>query len=244
MTEKHIFAFYTDFFIVPHAETTHEIHDQDLMRRLSTILRMKPHEPLILFNKTHIVHAELLFFAKKFLRIYVKSTESQKPIAPSVTVLLPLLKRQALEEAVYSAVEIGVHKIQLVMTHKSQQVLTQKEYDRLIAITIAAAEQSKNYLLPIIEKPVAYEKVILSFDSSEPLKIVCDPAGTSLIDLLEEKNKKNTRDILLLVGPESGFMPEELALAVTHSFFKAKLTQGILRALQAVAVSLGIIRSR
>ena len=61
---------------------------------------------------------------------------------------------------------------------------------------------------------------------------------------LEEKNKKNTRDILLLVGPESGFMPEELALAVTHSFFKAKLTQGILRALQAVAVSLGIIRSR
>ncbi len=244
MTEKHIFAFYTDFFIVPHPETTHEIHDQDLMRRLSTILRMKPHEPLILFNKTHIVHAELLFFAKKFLRIYVKNIELQKPIVPFVTLLIPLLKRQALEEAVYSAVEIGVHKIQLVVTHKSQKEITQKEYDRLIAITIAAAEQSKNYVLPMIEKPLAYEKTILNFDNPELLKIICDTAGSSLIDLLEEKNKKNNRDIILLVGPESGFMSEELALAVTHNFFKAKLTQGILRALQAVAISLGIIRSR
>ena len=244
MPEKHIFAFYTDFFIVPNAESTHEIHDQDLMRRLSIVLRMKPHEPLILFNKTHVVHAELLFFAKKFLRIYVKNTEEQKAIKPSVLLILPLLKRQALEDAVYSAVEIGVTKIQLVVTHKSQQSITSKEYDRLQATIIAAAEQSKNYVLPIVEKPLAYAHSISSFlDNPKELKLLCDPAGTSLIDVLQTKNKPNNLDIVLLVGPESGFMPEELELARTHNFSQVKLTQGTLRALQAVAVSLGIIRS-
>ncbi len=243
MSEKHIFAFYTDFFIVPGPNTTHEIHDQELMRRLSTVLRMKPNEPLILFDKTHIVHAELLFFAKKFLRIYVKNIEIQQPLSPAVTLILPLLKRQALEEAVYSAVEIGVNTIQLVVTHKSQQSITQKEFDRLQAVIIAAAEQSKNYVLPVLQKPLAYKDSIASFDNSKALKIVCDPAGASLIDLLQAKNNKKNLDILVLMGPESGFMPEELDLALSHNFFQVKLTQGVLRALQAVAVSLGIIRS-
>ncbi len=63
--------------------------------------------------------------------------------------LLPLLKKIALEEALYACVELGAHSVQLVITNKSQHTWVDlKKWCACNEFMIAAAEQSKNFAFP------------------------------------------------------------------------------------------------
>ncbi len=215
------------------------IEDINLVHRMIKVLRFQVNDSVLLFDR--VVHAAVTIeqISKKNLVCKINSLNHHYSHAPYVTFLLPLLKKDALEQAVYSLAEMGVNKIQLVITDKSRKNLIHvKEFERLENIVIAACEQSKNYSIPDLVEPVLLSKYILQ-QKVDLSFIVFDPSGQSFWDIkknLEEKPK------VLLVGPEGGFTSTEVQLLRDQKFIFCALTPTVLRAVQAVALSAGLIR--
>jgi len=239
LVDKHIFAIYAPSFWNKNytINTILKIVEPDIVHRLIKVLRTQIGERFIFFDTVKHGVVEVVDISKKDFSIKIISLEENSTSLPKIIFLLPLLKKEALEEAVYSLAEIGVSEIQLIVTQKSRQkLLHEKEFARLESIVIAAAEQSKNYLLSKIYAPLDLSDLELS---SDYFKIVFDPQGESFFDV---RLKSSQEQICLLVGPEGGFTQEELQNIEKKSFKKCRLTPSILRAVQAVALGAGLFK--
>lgn len=239
--KSHLFSLYVSDFIQDswRSQSIVIIQDADLIHRMLKVLRFVVGDRLILFNKTLHVDVVIEQISKKNITIQIKSLAQHQAIMPHVIFLLPLLKKEALEQAVYSLCELGINQIQLVVTQKSrQQLMGPKEFARLENIVIAAAEQSKNYALSQLLLPISFEKMMQN-SVEQNFNILFDPAGQSFFVLYE---KIKTKPVALFVGPEAGLTNQELQITKEHNFYFCALTPTILKAVQAVALGAGLIR--
>jgi RsmE family RNA methyltransferase len=150
-----------------------------------------------------------------------------------------LLKREALEQAIYSAVELGVNKVQLLITEKVQRNWQVKELERLKHIMIAAAEQSKCFAIPQLLEPVPLLDVPLSGST-----VFFDPEGEALADvLIKDLYQKQIDSLTVVIGPEGDLTESEKFYLQKQQALFICLTPTILRAQQAVALGVGILRS-
>jgi len=241
-TSQHIFALCVPNFWQgsEKPETLKLIHQADLLHRLTKVLRAELHDQFIFFDRAHHGLVQIVQVSKKDMTVRILNFQVNAQSPGHLTFLLPLLKKEALEEAVYSLSEIGVSTIQLVITQKSRQkLLHEKEFERLQNIVIAAAEQSKNYIYPDLLAPKKLSDLLLTLDQSDH-KIVFDVAGKSFFDL--RKNVLTASKLSVLVGPEGGFTDTELGEVNAASFQSCRLTATTLRAVQAVAVGAALFK--
>lgn len=212
------------------------LQDVDLIHRMIKVLRFAEGDQCIFFNEKIHIQINIQEIAKKNIVVQVLTVQKHQPLQPNITFFLPLLKKEALEQAVYSLCELGVNTIQLVITTKSRQALMhEKEFVRLQNIVIAAAEQSKNYNLSKIIMPVVLSKIV----AKDLKNIVFDPAGVSFFTL--QKNS-TCQSMGLLVGPEGGLTDPELKQVQKLGFVSCALTPTVLTAVQAVALGAGLFR--
>jgi 16S rRNA (uracil1498-N3)-methyltransferase len=240
--QKHIFSFFCPSIIQSSWSSGSIIwlQDEDLVHRLIKVVKVEKDDEFVLFDKERNVFIRVLSVLKKEIQALVLSLEQNAVLQPKITFLLPLLKKDALEQAVYSLTEIGVSEIRLVVTAKSRQsLMSQKEYQRLCGIVVAAAEQSKNYNFSELFEPEIISNMV--YDQLLPsVKIVFDASGDSFFEI--RKDVPFNQSVTLFVGPEGGLLEKELSLLISEKFKKCALTQTTLRAVQAVAVSAGLFR--
>jgi 16S rRNA (uracil1498-N3)-methyltransferase len=240
---KHQFALYYDSLkAVQSIESgsTLIIDDLDVIRRITSVLRLKPSQELILFDEQIHVAVTLQDMQKKKIVCTVHTVTTNKKLEPTIIALLPLLKREALEQALYASVELGASTVQPVVTNKSLQQWSPKEKERYHRIMIAAAEQSKNFSLPKLADPADLTTAI---EEQTDLKIFFDPRGTPLLNMMNEIKEKKPKSILFLVGPEGDLMIDEKSMLQEKNVTFCALTPTVLRAYQAFIVGLGALRS-
>jgi len=243
--ESHIFSIFypnlTTMISQDPKKTEYEIVDPTICHRITKILRLHTGESFILFDTELHTHCTIIKAEKKLL-INCQKPVSNKILTPHITVLLPLLKREAFEEAIYSVVELGANVIQPIITQKTHQSWgNPKEYDRILRIIHAAAEQSKQYAIPkLAENPIPFHQLGVMLAAIDAT-IFFDPAGDRLIDIV--KKIQYIENIVLIVGPEGDLTEEEKAALSTGETYFCQLTPTILRAQQAITVGLGSIRS-
>ena len=244
-SEKHAFAI-SCHTIIPLAtlspRSTITITNKELIHRLINVLRLNLDDAFIVFDNHYNAQCTLRHSTKKEITISIEAILKNRIHSPSITFLLPLLKRTAFEEALYSLVELGANTIQLLYTQKARSHWTQKDEERAFAIMIAAAEQSKNFALPALEKPVELSYYLQHLHSNSSYSIFFDAHGTPLATSLESARKEK-KPLCIMVGPEGDCTQEEKKLLNQNSFSFAVLTPTVLRAQQAVALSMGILRS-
>ena len=246
LQQTHLFSLYTPTLKLSSwsKDQTISLQDSDLIHRMIKVLRFGISDECVLFDTQ--VHAQIKIqeISKKNILIQVLQIQVHQSLQPEITFFLPLLKKEALEQAVYVLCEMGINNIQLVITQKSrQQLLHEKEFVRLQNIVIAAAEQSKNYAMSKLYAPEKLTKILPAIPDSEreskPFNIVFDPAGMSFFELQKKIVQKS---IGLLIGPEGGLTDQELAQAQNGGFVSCALTPTILTAIHAVALSAGLFR--
>ncbi len=245
--DKHEFALHVPFLSslakrsVPGDEIV--IIDERLVHRMSGVLRLTPKKQCVFFDKQVHVYGEIQEFSrKKQVSCTVIRKETNTIFSPSLIFLLPILKREDFELALYSLTEIGVNTIQLIMTKKTHKAaFNQKDFERSQRIIIAAAEQSKNFAYPELKYPV-----MLSDSVNEHLpktRLFFDQKGIALFPVIENLQRDRPRDIVLLIGPEGDLSSEEKEMVLSKEFITCSLTSTVLRSVQAAAISAGLIRS-
>lgn len=238
--DSHQFAFYNpDNTILQQPQGAEVlVKDEELVHRVVRIVKLKCCEKFVVFDQKQHVFVELIAILKREIKIRIISCHENIILQPRITWFLPLLKKEALEEAVYSLAELGINEIQLVSTAKSRRELTDKEFVRLQKIVVAAAEQSKHYAFPLIYpvKNLQDSFVTLPLHGD---KIVYDISGESFFEI---RNQITSKNIYIVVGPEGGLAMQELGLLKEHGFKVCSLTPTVLRALQAVAIGGSLFR--
>lgn len=221
--------------------STITIDDTELCHRISRVLRLTPDETLIVFDQQNHMRLRLIQIPeKKPITATIVSYAKNHLLKPWITFLLPILKREALHEAVYSLAEIGANEIKLMVTDKVQRSWHDQELHRLENIIIAAAEQSKNFSFPSLYAPQRFEKIVSSLSARS---IFFDPQGAALASVIDQVKQTCPETITLIIGPEGDLTSAEKEVLHTSGTQFCSLTPTIVRAQQAAALSIGIIRS-
>lgn len=155
-------------------------------------------------------------------------------------------KPDKLEFILQKAVEIGVTEVVTVAGDFSQ-MKHQLRMDRLEKIMIEAAEQSERAMVPGLK--VASEKSL-----QELLKKVATDDAVQVFVAVERLNQSGAKNpfaevdkskkLMIVIGPEGGFSPEEKALVKELGITSFSLGKRILRMETAAIVALGLAALR
>ncbi len=246
--ESHEFAFYSPVVSSIKKEACLEIYylnDPELIHRIGAILRLEKGDEIVLFdNHFHVKATIISFDGRRSIALQLHELEKNKVLSPTIQWVLPLLKREAFEEALYSLCELGATSIQPVLTKKTTRFWAgEKEEVRAQKIMIAAAEQSKQFVVPFIHPIIPLDLWLVQESPRGAIKLFFDPAGIPMQDVLALVKGRQAHHIIACAGPEGDLTYEEKVLLADQGFVFCALTPTILRAEEALVVGLGSLRS-
>jgi 16S rRNA (uracil1498-N3)-methyltransferase len=229
----HLFSIFID------TDDVATITDQAIIHRLVTVLRFGIGDEWEFFSHTTRFHVRMTNMHKR-KALYCDVLHST-PIAPPhthISLAIGLLKREAMEEAVYNAVQAGATNIIPLITEKSRHKWqAEKELERLHKTALAACEQAKNYTLATIAHPEPLASYVQA--NTTPL-IGFDVTGKPFSELTEQP-KEALASATLLIGPEGGFTEAEIAMLSEAGVAWYQMTPTILRSREAVTLAVGSV---
>jgi 16S rRNA (uracil1498-N3)-methyltransferase len=243
-SSKHQFAFYSaDLSLILNQGNEIVVNDPTLCVRIKNIVRLKQGQQCVLFDTKQWAIIEIEALANKTVRAKIIALEQNPISTTSVVCLLPVLKREHFEQAIYAAVELGATKIQPIILEKIHRFwLGPKELTRMHNIVIAAAEQSKNFSFPSLEPACSLQQACDLLES-ETVTIYFDKQGLPLSSLCTTLTNERPKSLCLMVGPEGDITEEERIILKEHHFVFYRLTSTTLRSVQAFSLGLGVVRS-
>lgn len=238
------------FFVAPDAITPPTIRiTGDLLHHLRDSLRLHPGDSLTLNDgcgtryRVEVTHVSPQAIDN---RIIDQKTEPARRTSP-IVLGQALVKGDKMDWVIQKATELGVAAI--VPIHTTHSVIKPNpdrlEHQRARWSRIArdAAQQSERWTIPIITDPVDLTEVCRQY-ASAPLKgmLAERSSGPSLATISLPMDQQ--QPIILLIGPEGGWTPDEQNLAQKLGFLPLTLGPRILRAETAAIAALSILQSR
>jgi 16S rRNA (uracil1498-N3)-methyltransferase len=222
------------------AERAEHALEQDQAHYARDVMRLKPGDPLRLFNEAD---GEWLAFVTEAtrksvtLRIEKKLAEVSRP--PDIDFIFAPLKHARLDYLVQKATELGARRLRPVITQRT--IVERVNLGRMRANAVEAAEQCNLVFVPEVTEPEKLDRLLAQWDSQRTL-IYCDEAAQSQDTLAILKSLQ--LPVALLVGPEGGFTAEERAGLSRLPFVTAiSLGPRIMRADTAGTVALAIVQA-
>lgn len=214
-----------------HLEEKYYIH-------LIKVMRLNIGEQINLFNeKNGEWHAKIIDIKKNTLIAEVLDQTLPPKNLSNISLLFSPIKHLNSESVVRQSTEIGIKN--LFPTKFQRTVVSKINLSKYEAYSVGAAQQSGRLSLPTIfqiEKLTNQKKLL---QSSNVLMFDENLKGISI----DEVPKENFTDsILVIVGPEGGFVNEEREFIKSNSknFFNIKLGSQILKADTAVIAALSL----
>src|SRR3990167_6449827 len=210
------------------------------------VLRLRPSQPLILFNGRGGEYlAKLAKIEQKSAIIEVKSY--QDPAREScldITLGQAISRGDRMDYTIQKAVELGVKHIVPLFSERCTVKLPndrlQKKQHHWQNVIISACEQSGRCFIPKLSAPQPlHEWLKHPFPGR---KWVCDPDATA--SLKAQPSPDTTQPMTLLIGPEGGLTPAEIDLAHQVGFLSLSLGPRILRTETAAIVAITLLQSR
>lgn len=199
--------------------------EEEEARHCSQVLRKKVGETIFWIDgKGGFYEGFLREIGKKDckLEIIKKETDFHKPNFHLHIAIAPTKNTDRIEWFLEKATEIGIQEISFPIFQRSER--RELRIDRFQKILISAAKQSLKAYLPKINEPRAF-KTFLSNPNLPSQKLIAK-AG-------ENKSLKDNytlhKDVLILIGPEGDFSPEEMNLALQNGFQGINLGESRLR---------------
>uniref|UniRef100_A0A7V4N3H9 Ribosomal RNA small subunit methyltransferase E n=1 Tax=Thermodesulfobacterium geofontis TaxID=1295609 RepID=A0A7V4N3H9_9BACT len=202
---------------------------------LIRVFRKKEGEKIKLIDgKGNEYEGEIVEIIKKGKKIKVrvkvlKLLRKEKPSLIKTIALIPLLKGDKTEFLIEKGVELGINEFIPFQSDYSVVKASFKLEKRLKTKAINALKQSGRLYLPEINPPVILKNFLSKNPFSSSLKLVALPEKGIFLEKLMEK-LINSKEIVLISGPEGGFSKEEEELLKEKNFIPILLSPYILKA--------------
>lgn len=137
--------------------------------------------------------------------------------------IAPTKNIDRIEWFIEKATEIGIDQITPLFCRNSERKVVKEE--RLEKIIVAAAKQSLKAKFPILNPACTFNDFIKSYTAEQLFIAHCyDDKKTHLKSELERG-----KSILILIGPEGDFSPDEVSLALKYGYQPVSLGDSRLR---------------
>ena len=209
-------------------------------RYLISVIRCKKGDELTIFDgegncfRTRIEKAGRKEVVAKVIETFSGDTES--PL--HIILIQGLLKGDKMDFVIQRTTELGVTEIIPAITRRSQLRETRK-VNRWRKIASEASRQSGRSVIPVIHEPLDFKNIFSVNSSVEKLYglIFYEEGGMSLSQAMQQKRMRDeSSPIHIFVGPEGGFIREEIAFAKEKGLFVVSFGKRILRA-ETAAIS-------
>lgn len=216
--------------------------DDNAHRHVARVLRLAVGDALTLFNGDGFDYVgEIGFCDRRSTRVRILSREAPSNESPlHLTLFAALLKGEAMDRVMQKAVELGVSRIVPVAAARSEVLPTGERRDKKLAhwqgVIVAGAMQCGRAVLPALDEITPLAAVL---DAADGLRWIFSPHHAPTADAPESADH-----LSLLIGPEGGFTPDEVAAAQSAGWFIQRLGPRILRADTAATVAIARAQSR
>ncbi len=199
----------------------------EVQHRLRHVLRMGVGDRFEVFDGHGALGLAELTDAKARRASVVEMLPTPPPL-PRLVLAVALLKRDAWENVLRQATEMGVTEIVPLKTHYAQ--VGKMNESRALAIMVEAAEQCERVTLPTLAAVSRLEDFVAELKT---------PCLWAFERMEGEAERRNEAMDTVLIGPEGGFAPEEVAMLQAQPLLvPTSLGPTILRADTAVVAAL------
>jgi 16S rRNA (uracil1498-N3)-methyltransferase len=163
--------------------------------------------------------------------------EVVKPLSFNIHIgISPLKNVDRFEWFIEKATEIGVTSITPLISTRTERVSIKVE--RLEKIIVSAVKQSGEYWKPLLRPAENFNTFLEKFPEACRFIAYCEDKPPMHL----ARACKDTGDVVLLIGPEGDFTPDEIALALEKQYKMVSLGEKRLRTETAGVVALNIIQ--
>lgn len=208
------------------------------------VLRLKIGDSVLIFNGLGVeAEGEIAKTSRKTVEI--KLLERREiPGDTQVTLILATAvpKGDRFRWLVEKAAEIGVSRLVPLLTERSSVDPGENRLKKLQQTIVAAAKQSGQTRLMELASVQTWDQFLEDSCQAHCQIFVADPGGSEIDQLNTVLTGTHAGPVILLVGPEGGFSPDEVKAAMERGAKSIKLNAGILRIETAAILFAGLIR--
>lgn len=164
---------------------------------------------------------------------------------PATLALVAALPKTGFDDVVRQATELGVTHIQPLLSERTLLKPSPKKLERWQRIAREASEQCERVYVPAIAPPVEFTQWIRDGVTNTG-NYLCVPrvnAPGLLLCVQTLLADSPQQSVQVAIGPEGGWTPEEITVAIAQGYQETSLGSGILRATTAALTALAIISS-
>jgi 16S rRNA (uracil1498-N3)-methyltransferase len=215
--------------------------DTEQLHHLKDVLRLKIDDEVIVFDSEgHDYTGVITWVGRKQVEMKVTPVKSAPGNKTKLTVACAIPKGSRMDDIIDYLTQLGVERIIPMWTERVVVKLdddkTEARLKRWQKIAQSAAQQCQRSSIPIIESATNFGDAI-SDSQNFDLKLIPNLSGERRLikDVLAQFTPKS---IIVLIGPEGDFTPEEVTLALSNGFIPVSLGDTVLRvATAAIAVA-------
>ncbi len=208
------------------------ISDAEQLHHLREVLRLKVNDAVMVFDSEgNEYYCQITRLTKKQAELGIKTKSPPAGKKWHITVACALPKNTRMEDIVDKLTQLGVDAI---IPMETERVIVRLEADKKAArlqrwrkIARGAAQQSQRSNLPRIE-PITDIKDIIVRATDFDFRLIPTLFGEAR-RIHEVLARARPGNILVLIGPEGDFTPQEVALAQSAGFIPVSLGETVLR---------------
>lgn len=216
-------------FYEPDILTNGGVLNEEESRHCIKVLRHKNGDQIHIINgKGTRLLCTITDASPKVCKVQIEQQEYEEPEKPGCHIAIaPTKSIDRFEWFLEKSTELGIDKITPLLCHQSER--KQIKLPRLERVLTAATKQCLRFWRPSITELTDFRSFINS-THPETYKFIAHCAEKERKELLSEL-KKNTKpeDILILIGPEGDFSPEEIETAIKNGFIPVVMGKNRLR---------------
>jgi len=228
--------------------STISVADSEQVHHIAAVLRLKPGDKVtVADNRGNIFTCRIEAINKKVVLLEVLTQEFAAIEIPRLTVACALPKQSKMDDIIDRLTQAGAAEIIPMTTERVVARLDEDAPERAKArlerwrkIARNAAEQSQRACIPEIPGILSFELVLEAAKNSE-LKLIATLEGDRR-PLREVLKGVKPESLLLLIGPEGDFSPEEVKKALKAGCRAVSLGKNVLRVETAAIIAAGFIR--
>ncbi len=220
---------------------------------LTKVLRKKIADEICVFNGFDgDFTTSITVIEKKFITLKVTAKIAELQKVPNITLAFAPVKNVRVDFIAAKAVELGVARFQPIITTRT--IVDKINVERFKANIKEACEQCERNDFAEVLEIKKLDKFLEDQKNSEKILILCDESGKSFsakevfTKIALEKNFaetdfENRPEIVILIGPEGGFAPEEFRkMRELKNLYSVSLGPRILRADTAIISALTLVQ--
>jgi 16S rRNA (uracil1498-N3)-methyltransferase len=217
------------------------------VKHVRTVLRLKAGDELFLFDgKGSEYRAQIIESTPKAIILSVGEAFPSTSESPAIiTIGQGLLKARKMDGVVRQVTELGIHALIPVIAERSvpkpKSERWREKERRWKTIAWESLKQCGRSQTPRLDPPVSFEALVRASEAYSR-KIIFHGNCSEPAVTLRPEEAEDAGKVLALIGPEGGFSPDEVQMAVSSGFQCVSLGPRILKADTAVVAASAILQ--